>query len=66
MTIQRHPQYLPKHLEQTYQVLLSFAENGKVNATPRQVVEALGLASPAPLFKRLIRLNRMGVICYQG
>lgn len=66
MTIQRHPQHLPTHLEETYQALVGLSKNGIVSATIRQLVEAVGLQSPLPLLKRLEKLQRLGVIAYQS
>lgn len=62
MALKLHPQWLPESLEQTYRALIGFSQSGKVNATYEQLMEALGLLSPAPLLKRLDSLVQLGVI----
>jgi DNA-binding Lrp family transcriptional regulator len=62
MTIKSHPQYLPPSLEATYKVLRRRAQNGVVRGTYRQLMDELGLKSPAPLLCRLKQLLEMGVI----
>jgi DNA-binding Lrp family transcriptional regulator len=62
MTIKFIPEIIPEHLLQTYNVLFSLSKDGKCTATIRQMVTALGLASPAPLLKRLERLQQLGWI----
>jgi LexA DNA binding domain len=62
MAIKYHPQHLSTVLEQTYRILQQFSVNGIVAATPRQLMEALNLRSPAPLNARLKALIAIGVI----
>jgi DNA-binding Lrp family transcriptional regulator len=62
MALKLHPQWLPDSLDQTYRVLVGFAQDGTVHTTYGQLMESLGLSSPAPLLKRLESLVNMGVI----
>jgi hypothetical protein len=62
MSLKSHPQWLPQHLERTYQALFKFSQNGRVTGTYRDVMTELALLSPAPLLKRLDALANLGVI----
>jgi DNA-binding HxlR family transcriptional regulator len=62
MSLKSHPQWLPQHLERTYQALVKFSHNGRVTGTYRDLMTELTLLSPAPLIKRLDALAKHGVI----
>ena len=62
MSLKSHPQWLPAHLERTYQALVKFSQNGRVIGTYRDLMTELALLSPAPLLKRLDALAKHGVI----
>jgi DNA-binding Lrp family transcriptional regulator len=62
MSLKSHPQWLPKHLDRTYQALVKFSQNGRVTGTYRDLMTELELLSPAPLLCRLKALAKRGVI----
>lgn len=62
MSLKSHPQWLRPSLESTYQAIIKFSDRGFFNGTYRDLMDELGLKSPAPLTVRLNALIAMGII----
>ena len=62
MSLKTPVEPLRASLEATYQALLKFSVGGFFHGTYRDLMNELGLQSPAPLTVRLNALTAMGII----
>jgi SOS-response transcriptional repressor LexA len=55
---------LPQHLEQTYQTIKSLTQEGTIQVSLRQMMDAMNIKSPIVLQNRLAYLKKKGYLAY--